>query len=194
MRLRHGSDNPVEGWIGEYDEVPLICKPELLPTFPEIQTQILNGYYSRSYRFLYIGSTHKMSSVQRSVSAAVMKATSAADSVNFLLRAIAAIKGTSSLLHRDFVQVLIQYAKLKGKYPDFLILFKSSETSATTEKAGISVMKPPLNDYKSGSGHDSNCYIYYVFMHKDLQEFWSKKTKLVGRKRFRLLKTLENKY
>ena len=118
----------------------------------------------------------------------------AADSVNFLLRAIAAIKGTSTLLHRDFVQVLIQYAKSKGKYPDFLILFKSSETSATTEKGGISVMKPPLNDYKSGSGHDSNCYIYYVFMHKDLQEFWSKKTKLVGRKRFRLLKTLENKY
>ena len=95
------------------------------------------------------------------------------------------------LFFSNFLAIL---AKLKGKYHDFLILFKSSETSATTEKDGISVMKPPLNDYKSGSGHDSNCYIYYVFMHKDLQEFWSKKTKLVGRKRFRLLKTLENKY
>jgi hypothetical protein len=92
------------------------------------------------------------------------------------------------------MQVLIDYAKRDEKYPGFLVLFKSSDQSADMEKGGINVMKPPLNDRESGSGHDSNCFIYYVFMHKDLQEFWKTNTKLKGKKRRDLLEKLGNKH
>ena len=84
--------------------------------------------------------------------------------------------------------------KRDQEYHGFLILFKSSGKSAKVEKNGIRVMKPPSNDHESGSGHDGNCFIYYVFMHKDLQEFWKTNTKLEGSKRRKLLQRLENKY
>ena len=204
LKLRVGSGSTLSLSF-EFDEIPIICKRELSTNFVQTQARILDGTLAELspgrgltsntvYRIVYMGSTHKMSSVVRFGHGSVFEASSADDSVNFMLRAIAAIKHTSGKLHVDFMQVLIDYAKRDEKYPGFLVLFKSSDQSADMEKGGINVMKPPLNDRESGSGHDSNCFIYYVFMHKDLQEFWKTNTKLKGKKRRDLLEKLGNKH
>ena len=208
LKLRDGSGNTASDWIGEYDEIPITCKRELSTNFMQTQAQILDGTLAELspgrgrtrnsvYRIVYMGSTNKMSSVTH-FHDSVLEASSANDSINFMLRALAAIKSKPgpgpSKLRVDFKQVLIDYANRDQKYPRFLILFKSSDRSANIEKDGIKVMKPPLNDRVSGSGHDSSCFIYYVFMHKDLQEFWKLNTKLEGAKRHELLTRLGNKH
>ena len=78
------------------------------------------------------------------------------------------------------------------------IAFKGVRTvgsGAALEKKSVEVMRPPLNTNIMGSGHESHCFVYYVFMSKAFQVFWRANTTLqAGARKQRLLKELLNKY
>jgi hypothetical protein len=68
-------------------------------------------------------------------------------------------------------------------------------SGAALEKKSVKVMRPPLNSNIMGSGHESHCFVYYVFMSKAFQVFWRANTTLqAGARKQRLLKELLNKY
>ena len=95
-------------------------------------------------------------------------------------------------------KVLIKYAIQHEGYPIFKVAFKGMRgvgSSAALEKKSVKVMRPPLNTNIMGSGHESHCFVYYVFMSKAFQVFWRANTTLqAGARKQRLLKELLNKY
>ena len=111
---------------------------------------------------------------------------------------LAKAKVTKGKVKEDFKKVLIKYAIQHEGYPTFKVAFKGVRgvgSSAALEKKSVKVMRPPLNSNIAGGGHESHCFVYYVFMSKAFQVFWRANTTLqAGARKQRLLKELLNKY
>jgi hypothetical protein len=185
----------------EFDEIPLINLPELVASPSRIVTAIMGGNVPgisrRTYCVLYTGSTAMVSQVRLFMREGWRGPK--VNSVNFTLEAIGAVfRSQKGKVKVDFKKVLIKYAIQHEGYPTFKVAFKGVRgdgSSAALEKKSVKVMRPPLNSNIAGGGHESHCFVYYVFMSKAFQVFWRANTTLqAGARKQRLLKELLNKY